>query len=379
MSDCPETTDVEVHVFGPGYGECVLVHLGYGEWMIVDSCTSANHEPAAIEWLWAIGVDPSTAVKLVVATHWHDDHVRGLAKTFSVCQSATFICSNALLSDELVTLACDSRRAQLRATSGVDELRQIVEELRKRKLKSGVRSLGLGFEFATANKRPFCRSAEPQCEVWSLSPSSAEIETSLKQFCKTFSEQENPTVRNRVAPCSPNNTAVVLWVSIGSRRILLGADLEERRSGIGRPVATDSGWTAIVSSPARPMDQAEVFKVAHHGSATAHNDDVWRTMISTEPTAVLTPFRQGSVSLPRQADRERILEQAPTAYISARSARRRYKPTNKVEAWALMGKHATTSAGPGHVWLRGEALGTDRAWGVTLRDGACALSEFSAG
>jgi len=30
--------EIEVSVFGPGYGESILVHLGAGKWVIVDSC-----------------------------------------------------------------------------------------------------------------------------------------------------------------------------------------------------------------------------------------------------------------------------------------------------------------------------------------------------
>ena len=34
----PRTDELEVSLFGPGVGECVIVHLGAGEWMVVDSC-----------------------------------------------------------------------------------------------------------------------------------------------------------------------------------------------------------------------------------------------------------------------------------------------------------------------------------------------------
>src|SRR5438067_455186 len=34
----PDSSELELSVFGPGRGECLVVHLGAGEWMVVDSC-----------------------------------------------------------------------------------------------------------------------------------------------------------------------------------------------------------------------------------------------------------------------------------------------------------------------------------------------------
>lgn len=96
----PESHQFEVSLFGPGVGESVVVHLGSNNWIIVDSCKTAHHQAAALEYLDGLGVDLSNDVKAVVATHWHNDHVRGLDETFTRCSSAKFICSSALLTDE---------------------------------------------------------------------------------------------------------------------------------------------------------------------------------------------------------------------------------------------------------------------------------------
>jgi len=34
----PEADVVEVSIFGPGKGESVLIHLGNGKWIMIDSC-----------------------------------------------------------------------------------------------------------------------------------------------------------------------------------------------------------------------------------------------------------------------------------------------------------------------------------------------------
>ncbi len=143
----PSSEDVELHVFGPGYGESLLIHTGQGRWLIVDSCRKAKAAaPAAIEWLEHIGVDPSQAVTHIIATHWHDDHIRGLGETLERCTNATFVCSNALLSKELLALTEDAAQPLMGHASGVDEIRRVVAELRRRKKDDKARILQLSGE-----------------------------------------------------------------------------------------------------------------------------------------------------------------------------------------------------------------------------------------
>ena len=78
MNRPPEPDEVEVSLFGPGFGECVLVHLGNNQWMVVDCCLElSSGRPAPIHYLEQLGCDIEQAVCLVVATHWHDDHMEG--------------------------------------------------------------------------------------------------------------------------------------------------------------------------------------------------------------------------------------------------------------------------------------------------------------
>ena len=90
----PDLDEIEVSLFGPGYGECILLHVGNNEWFIVDSCIDPiSREPVSLSYLQQIGIDPSIAVKQVIVSHWHDDHYRGIAKVVEACSSADFICS----------------------------------------------------------------------------------------------------------------------------------------------------------------------------------------------------------------------------------------------------------------------------------------------
>src|SRR5258708_2355547 len=101
LSVPPSPDELEVSLFGPGVGECVVVHLGGGAWMVIDSCIyRITRTPVAIDYLRALGVDIATSVKLVVVTHWHDDHMRGASALLAVASGARFVCSAALKSDD---------------------------------------------------------------------------------------------------------------------------------------------------------------------------------------------------------------------------------------------------------------------------------------
>lgn len=42
VGSAPESDQFELTLIGPGYGESVVVHLGRGLWMIVDSCVDSD-------------------------------------------------------------------------------------------------------------------------------------------------------------------------------------------------------------------------------------------------------------------------------------------------------------------------------------------------
>jgi hypothetical protein len=106
---------------------------------------------------------------------------------------------------------------------------------------------------------------------------------------------------------------------------LLGADLEE--PGDGR-----FGWSAVVSNPGRPDLRSSVFKVPHHGSATAHHDDTWEQLITPAPYAAATPYKLGGNVLPQSTDITRIRQRAQSAYITkARLYQRARRRSNLVQ------------------------------------------------
>ena len=88
-------------MLGKGVGECILIHLTDGEWVIVDSFIgtrrgSADSEPAALAYLRAIGVDVAEQVAAVILTHLHADHCDGIDEVVAACAKAKYSMPSAL-------------------------------------------------------------------------------------------------------------------------------------------------------------------------------------------------------------------------------------------------------------------------------------------
>lgn len=370
----PQHDEVEVSVFGPGYGECIVVHVGDGDWIVVDSCIRADtREAVAINYLSRIGVDPSQAVKLVVATHWHDDHVRGLAETVRACHNATFVCSDALNTREFLTLLkAFAPRPMAAQGSGMQEFDGVVRALEER-ARDG--SSPRGPIWAVADRLLWRRRGAGslsglQVEVHSLSPSDGSNLAAKLALRTLWPAERRP--KRRVLGITPNLAAVALWVVAGNQKILLGADLEETTTA-------HHGWTVILDSSTRPPGVATAFKVPHHGSANGDQPRVWTELLNDEPTALLTPFRRSGRKLPRQSDIRRVSRRTSRAYITAspqvpgRSRAPAVRRILRGSARSIEPVH-----GPmGHVRLRGDGAGVGE-WRVELFGSARSLSDLAA-
>jgi beta-lactamase superfamily II metal-dependent hydrolase len=283
----PRADEAEFTAFGPGYGECLVIHLGENEWAVVDSCISPDGRHPALDYLVAMGVEVASAVKLVVATHWHDDHVRGMARLMAACTGARFVCSVALRDDELLHGIKALRREQFpsaRITSGVEEMMRTISQLRPGTATWAIEG-GLLYQ----------RHTDPACRVVALSPSHQVQDLALQQIRGLV--LDDPA--RRVPRPDRNLGAVALWVEVGDLRMLLGADLQETASA-------HRGWTTVVESQLRPPGLADVFKVPHHGSENGHHDPVWRDMLVPNPEVVVCPYSNGKTDLPTDDDVRRL-------------------------------------------------------------------------
>lgn len=343
----PSPAEVDVTIIGPGRGECVVVHLGGGKWAIVDSCVHPDGTAAGLRYLAGMGVG-SEAVALLVATHWHDDHIRGFSQLVEECPAAVVALSTALKRDEFLTLVESDSDLLVRSMSGVREM--------GRSIKALVGS-ARQHEFAIADRRLY-RDEANRAEAWALSPSSASVQQAMEGFGELLPKRG--ASRRAIPRPARNPACVVLFIKVGDVELLLGADLECSSD-------PSQGWSAIVSSAARPRMRAHFLKVPHHGSADSHDDAMWSHLVEHHAHAGLTPFRSGSVRLPRPTDVQRIATLTPNAWLTRHDdggkSKRRSRAVEKTinEATRRM---RSVSVEPARVTFR---CGADHAgeWTVT--------------
>lgn len=288
----PEHNEVEVSLFGPGYGECILLHIGKGNWVIVDSCVNAGSQPTALDYLSSLDLNPARVVRFVIATHWHDDHIRGMGKLVEICHNATFCCASTLCKEEFLSAVGAMGSGPVSAAgSGIEEVHKVFSLLEKRSAQP---------IFALANRLIF---KQESCEIWSLSPSDEEFAAFLQDIGNLMPKERE--TKRRISALTPNKVAVVLLVKIDDEAILLGSDLESH------------GWLKILDAHERPNYKASAFKIPHHGSQNAHKDRVWSEMLYNEPVAALTPWKLCGRMLPTKSDVQRILSFTPKAFTTA--------------------------------------------------------------
>ncbi|MFT4068960.1 MBL fold metallo-hydrolase [Paraburkholderia sp.] len=303
----PAHDEPEVVVFGPGYGEAIAVHLGDNQWLLVDSCRNpATRAPASLEYLQRIGVDPAR-VLAVVASHWHDDHVRGLSALLDACSNAELFISGVFNDREAMAfLAAYSGRHTSGLSRGTRELYDSVDRLSSAVVPATHRTLILEQQI---NGKAVMVAA--------LSPTTEGQAKTLEHFLSYVPSHDggaDDRPINHAPDLQPNMESVVVHVDLGDDAILLGSDLEHH--GL-------AGWHGIVESKfGRARRPASVYKVAHHGSITAEYQGIWDVMLRSAPTSVLTPFINGSVKLPKDADRSRIRAVSGTSFISSGASRR---------------------------------------------------------
>ena len=352
----PDADEIEVSFFGPGYGECILVHIGNQQWVTVDSCLDSDRQATALNYLRRLGSNPAKSVCLLVATHWHDDHIRGMGELVEVCESAIFCCAATLRQKEfLATLAALEGRPATPRGSGLQELFKVFSLLTER---------------SATCRRAFSNRlilSQSDCEVWALSPSDGSYDRFLRQIGQLIPQVSE--AKRRIPSLTPNQASVVLLFSIGDVAILLGADLEKR------------GWLEVLDDYGDVSCRPSVFKVPHHGSKDAHEDRVWNEILDRDPIVTLTPWRRGGQELPTQDDARRILSFSSRAYVTtskvdiAGVSRRRSNMVDRTirESGARVRTVGLTS---GMIRLR-KKINSPANWRIEQFGSACILAAYA--
>lgn len=361
--------EIEVAVIGPGFGEAILVHIGDGKWIVVDSCQHPDHVQAApLEYLESLGYEASEAIVAIVATHYDGDHIKGLSQVVEAAPAAKYITAVPMTQGDFVKFAkvVGNDPTRIRGT-GLDEFLTILSHFSENRR---------AITYALPNRQIYIKNSlvfshgEP-FEMVTLSPADREMTTFLDWLA-----QQMPTAgmqKGHLPKRIRNDLSVALLITIGPIAILLGADLEEE----GKP---DTGWSSVLGSRGQaPWPRAAVFKVAHHGSITGHHQNVWTDMLEGQPISILAPWFNGAAQLPTKEDRDRIVQLSGGAYSTATTRTKKAdkrSPAVERTIRETVGELRSVESIPGLVRARTKAKNLEDGWVVELFDGAIELSAW---
>ncbi len=361
----PLPHEFEISIFGRGYGESILIHYGDGQWVLIDSLQEEDKQVSPLNYLCEIGVNVKTDIRLIVVTHWHDDHIVGISTVYEQANGALLSMPIAMNSKELEAFNGRARRGGTEhIKSGVAELDQIaiIQNRDKRcpiRLAKANQILLRCLDTEMTHGNHICMEA--------LSPSDADTQT----FLKRISYVPNLQGGQRVEPFEHNDVAIALWISVGNHRILLGSDLETTNDPL-------RGWDAVFNPHISLDGLATVIKIPHHGSHNGHHERIWNTLLTKSPIATLTTWNRGS-KLPSRSDIARILGLTKDAYITSRLDK---KPSNRLRTVErkLNEVGARVRSLPkraGHIRLRLDLNTETPQWQISLFNGALPLSELA--
>jgi len=275
--DPPDPDQLELTIFGRGFGECIAVHVGDHRWVVVDSFRDTSQRPVAQTYLE--NLDGEHTVVAAVLTHWDDDHIKGAADLIERYRPDEVWMPAVLNNDEAFEFAFAHVEAQSgRAVpSGLREFVSVTSAL-----PSGVTRFALPGRFVTTGTPATLRVMSPHDEI-------------VRQGFAALGIAQRPGFGEISSP-RPNNTSIVLWVELGAGTALLGADLEN----------SEWGWQTIVDAQPQNHPRAEVLKVPHHGSPDAHCDAVYQRLCGENLLVAVTRYTPGVTPRPSPNDVSRL-------------------------------------------------------------------------
>jgi hypothetical protein len=285
----PDKTLAEITLIGTGggYGESIVIHLGNHNWVVVDSCRNPlTKECLPLAYLKGLGVNIATDVKLIVCTHWHDDHILGISEVFNESKNAEFCAATANdVYKFMQLLDLDYEKAEIEVSnSSTLEFGNCVDILNERGqyLKRAIPDRPLQL----ININPSTKS-----EVFSLSPSDFTMHRFDQELSTLMDEYQSAA--KKIPAGTPNSKSVALFLRLGDHRAILGADLETTSN-------RNEGWYSILDNSLVLDQKSTLFKIPHHGSENGFCDELWASQLNKKTISKLTPYNKNQ-KLPETA------------------------------------------------------------------------------
>lgn len=289
----PKTDEYEVSIFGRGYGESIVLSCGNREFIVIDSFINPDSgRPIALDYLDCMNI-PYEKIKMVIITHWHDDHIKGISEIVKAAGKDVCMVLNPIIKDK------DFLNVILRAISesennGVSEFRKVWECIEGHEIE---------IKFSIADKRIFSDEENDSAELYGLAPQDSEILDYIKSFITR--NESNLNISSYYQ--SDNDLSLVLLLKKNGYGALLGGDLENSNDN-------SRGWNAIVNNYSHKSTHPNIYKVPHHGSKTAFNEKIWTEILDKKPISVITVFNRNK-KLPDDEEIQKMMKLSKKVYI----------------------------------------------------------------
>lgn len=248
-------------VFGPGFGESVVVRVPHDTWIVVDSLTidddGERHVPAA-DLIHAHGARTSC----LVLTHPHEDHAAGM--------------------DVLIGEHGDGPLGCVASVVEADEPQTAIDDA-EYQLRRGLTEHALAAIADCWERRPNTR--------WELEARMTR-QVGPAEIMALYPTQNALTKLESTLIADPNRLSAPLLIRWKSVRLLLGADLPGREWNEVEKLAYDP-----------PLTEHNALKIAHHGSKGAQHRCVIGQKLECDRLWVCTPWNRGR-KLPQFGDGE---------------------------------------------------------------------------
>lgn len=299
----PDENQLEITLFGPNYGESLVLHIPTIGWGVIDCCKfkiPGKNSPLnlPLEYLKGILSPKLPKLSFIILTHPHEDHYNGIDELITEypggVKRVCWYAGNGI--PELKKYIAINRVAGKDVLPGYVNVLNTIEESPKR----GVQLRRLS---------ELTKIAETDLSsLIALSPSAYNEKKYIEKLLKSF-----PIAGKKVAQLKDNDLniiSVALFLKCGKFQAVFGSDLQNLDGPNG-------GWNAIVANHDCPELWANVVKVAHHGSSNGYNEGVWKEHCKkNKPIALIAPFNRKKY-LPEKSVLTLLKQNIDEIYISS--------------------------------------------------------------
>ena len=281
--------NAQIHILGTGggYGESIIINLGNDEWVIVDSCQDPKSKKCfPLLFLEEKEINPRQ-VKLIICTHWHDDHIRGISAILRICKEAKF--SMAKVNDLKKILRMDSLDYSKLSSSvskcSTKEFNACINIIKDRQSQ---------IKYAIADKTLYTAKHKGLLlSVISLSPSDLSLDLFDREISTLIRDFGIPS--KKMISQSINGKSVVLFLILGHHAVILGSDLEINENEL-------LGWGNITSNSQsiKAHPKSSYIKIPHHGSKNGYSKSIWQILMKPQRIGTLSPWNKNE-GLPNKA------------------------------------------------------------------------------